>query len=191
MGSGNGRAGVSWTRVSVAQLRPADITRRRLALRLAGSACGPVAPGRQTEWRARGRGVRRVSDVSACGGATGRKWFADPASPAVRCAAACAPLSACHPPGAVEAAGVRAGLFTTSPRRTHRLVGSRRYSRSACIHTAPLNGDRPPACGVDAGIPRHMWARRTHVFGSKPVPCVQNRPVLAGSLSAGELVRSA
>lgn len=37
------------------------------------------------------------------------------------------------------------------------------------IRLAPLNGDRPPACGVDAGILRHLWARRTHASGPSPV----------------------
>jgi hypothetical protein len=169
MGSGHGRAGVSRARVSLAQLRLANIIRQRLALRPVLSACDAVALGLQTEWWARGRGMCRVSGVSACGGATGRKRFADtPAFAAVCCAAACAPRPACHPPGAVErrsAARLRSGCrhsttpvgtadarVRTEPGNQYRVSRIGRFWRGLC-QLANWFG----ALDADTGIPRSRF----------------------------------
>ena len=143
----------------------------------------------------------RVIGVSVAR-ATGRKRFADPASPAVCCAAARAQRPIFHPPGAVGlAAGVRAGLFRTSPRKTPHLVDGVTVSREALharLHPsrAVEHRDCPP-CGMDDCIIRQVRTWGTHRsgigridpcsalnwFGSTAKSCMQNRLVL-GRLAA-------
>jgi hypothetical protein len=75
-------------------------------------------------------------------GATGRRRFAHPASPAVCCAAACAPRPACHPLGAVEGAGEPVQDKSPENASSHWL--ERLYTLT-CVYPAPLNGAQPPA----------------------------------------------
>ena len=112
-------------------------------------------------------GCAACSGVSACGGAAGRQEVRRPRVPGRRWKAARAPRPACHPPGAVEAAGGRAGLFRTRSRKTLRSVS--REAVHARLH--PSRGLERCTAALHA-----EWMRAEYHRSGRGGARVGNRP---------------